>query len=59
MFLHPPTGRLWFVKSVGDGEWDWGGAGAIDPRSEMFEAARALEALMLRAESVIATKGVK
>ncbi|MEV4539337.1 hypothetical protein AB0J82_36750 [Asanoa sp. NPDC049518] len=42
LFRHPDTGHLWFVNSLGSGQWDWESANEIDPRADQFAAAEVI-----------------
>jgi len=38
LFIHPRSGSIWYVMSLGKGQWDWEQAGEIDSRSDVFDA---------------------
>ncbi|MGW4946245.1 hypothetical protein ACWEOZ_32205 [Actinoplanes sp. NPDC004185] len=54
LFLHPVSGRLWFVMSTGDGEWDWESANEIDNRADVYETSRTIETSLHRIVAAVA-----
>jgi hypothetical protein len=54
LFLHPDNGRLWFVMSLGHGQWDWESANEIDDRADAFVAGQTIEAQLRKITAIVA-----
>ena len=54
LFLHPVSGRLWFVMSTDDGKWDWESANEIDDRADAYETSRTIEMSLHRIVAAVA-----
>jgi hypothetical protein len=54
LFLHPGDGHLWFVMSLGHGQWDWESANEIDDRTDVFVAGQTIEALLRKITAIVA-----
>jgi hypothetical protein len=53
LFLHPGSGRLWFVMPVAHGKWDWESAGEIEDRADVFATSPEVETLLHRVQALV------